>query len=120
MGDKWAALVGWWQGKKTMVGGVVIVAAAVAAIWFGKIDVTTGAMVAGAGLSVAGFAAKANTSPGGAAHRTAGHSGSGRGCAIGKRGEAVVDIENAAQQMAARRWNPEVFNTKTDPGGDAK
>jgi hypothetical protein len=54
------AIAGWFQGKKTILGGVVIFAAAVAGVWFGKLDPVTGVALAGAGLSVIGWGDKAN------------------------------------------------------------
>jgi hypothetical protein len=120
MGDKWVALMVWWQGKKTMVGGALIVAAAVTAIWFGKIDVTTGAMIAGAGLSVAGFAAKANRHQAELLVGLRAIAEAGVDARAGKQANAVVDIENAARQLAARRWNPQNSGGTTDAGGDAK
>jgi hypothetical protein len=50
----------WWQGKKTILGGGLVMAAGVAGVWLGKLDPVTGLGVLGAGLSIAGFSAKAN------------------------------------------------------------
>ena len=50
----------WFQGKKTILGGLVILAAAVAGVWYGHLDPVTGVAVAGIGLSVAGGGDKAN------------------------------------------------------------
>lgn len=50
----------WFQGKKTILGGLVILAAAVAGVWYGHLDPVTGVAVAGIGLSVAGWGDKAN------------------------------------------------------------
>ena len=60
MGRIWAAVVVWWQGKKTILGGGLVMAAGVAGVWLGKLDPVTGLGVLGAGLSIAGFSAKAN------------------------------------------------------------
>ena len=60
MGKLWGAVATWWQGKKTMFGGSLVVAAGVAGVWLGKLDPVTGVGVVGAGLSIAGFAAKEN------------------------------------------------------------
>jgi hypothetical protein len=60
MGSFWAAVVVWWQGKKTIVGGGLLMASAVAGVWLGKLDPVLGMGVVGAGLSIAGFSAKAN------------------------------------------------------------
>lgn len=56
----WAAIVNWFQGKKTILGGGLVMAAGVAGVWFGKVDPATGLGVVGAGLSIAGMGAKAN------------------------------------------------------------
>jgi len=60
MGKIWAAAVVWFQGKKTILGGGLVMAAAVAGVWYGKLDPVTGMGVLGFGLSIAGMSAKAN------------------------------------------------------------
>lgn len=60
MGNLWDRLEVWWQGKKTILGGCLVMAAAVVGVWFGKLDPVTGLGVLGAGLSISGFSAKAN------------------------------------------------------------
>ena len=50
----------WWQGKKTIVGGGLVMAAAVAGVARGKLDMTAGVGLLGLGLSIAGMGAKAN------------------------------------------------------------
>lgn len=52
--------LGWFEGKKTILGGAVILAAAVAGVWYGKLDPVTGLALAGAGFSVIGYGNKAN------------------------------------------------------------
>jgi len=47
-------------GKKTIIGGTLVMAGAVAGVWYGKLDPVTGLNGAGVGLSIAGFSAKAN------------------------------------------------------------
>lgn len=56
----WAAFVVWFQGKKTILGGGLVMAAAVAGVWYGKLDPVTGMGALGFGLSIAGMSAKAN------------------------------------------------------------
>lgn len=60
MGKIWAAVLVWWQGKKTILGGGLVMAAAVAGVWYGKLDPVSGVTVLGIGLSIAGMSAKAN------------------------------------------------------------
>lgn len=60
MGKIWTAVSVWWQGKKTIVGGVLVMAAAVAGVAYGKVDPVTALGVVGVGMSIAGFGAKAN------------------------------------------------------------
>ena len=60
MGKFWGAVVVWWQGKKTMVGGALVMAAAAAGVWYGKLDPVSGLTLLGIGLSIAGFSAKEN------------------------------------------------------------
>jgi hypothetical protein len=56
----WQKISGWFQGKKTILGGTVILAAAAAGVWYGKFDPVTAVTLAGAGLSVIGWGDKAN------------------------------------------------------------
>lgn len=51
---------GWLQGKKTMLGGLVLIAAGVAGVAFGQISLDQCVAVAGMGISIAGWAAKAD------------------------------------------------------------
>jgi hypothetical protein len=60
MGKIWAAAAAWFRGKKTILGGGLVMAAAVAGVWTGKLDPATGLGVLGFGLSIAGMSAKAN------------------------------------------------------------
>lgn len=55
-----SGFVAWWQGKKTIVGGGLVMVAALAGLWLGYIDVTSALGVFGFGLSIAGMAAKSN------------------------------------------------------------
>jgi hypothetical protein len=56
----WAAVVVWFQGKKTILGGVLVIAAGVAGVWYGKLDPVNGLTVVGIGVSIAGYSAKVN------------------------------------------------------------
>ena len=56
----WAELIGWWQGKKTILGGGLVMLAAVAGVWTGKLPADQALIVLGFGLSIAGYGAKAN------------------------------------------------------------
>jgi hypothetical protein len=60
MGKVRAAVAAWFAGKKTILGGLVVMAAAVAGVWTGKLDAVTGVGLFGFGLSVAGYGDKAN------------------------------------------------------------
>ena len=60
MGKAWAAVRVWWQGKKTILGGALVMAAGAAGIWYGKLDPVSGLAVVGFGLSIAGYSAKVN------------------------------------------------------------
>jgi hypothetical protein len=60
MGKIWAGFVNWFEGKKTILGGGLVMAAGVAGVALGKVDPTTGLGVVGFGLSIAGMGAKAN------------------------------------------------------------
>ncbi len=60
MGKIWGWVVVWWQGKKTILGGALVMVAAVAGVWYGKLDPTVGLTLLGVGLSIAGMGAKFN------------------------------------------------------------
>ena len=53
-------LLGWFKGKKTILGGVLVIGGAVAGVWYGKLDPASALTVAGVGLSIAGYGSKAN------------------------------------------------------------
>jgi hypothetical protein len=96
MGKIWAAVVVWFEGKKTILGGGLVMAAAVAGVWAGKLDPATGLAVLGFGLSIAGMSAKANRHQAQllaalrAVAQVAGDERSGRPA------QAVADAESAA------------------------
>jgi len=48
------------QGKKTMLGGLVLISAGILGVACGKLPVDQGVIVVGFGISVAGWAAKAD------------------------------------------------------------
>jgi hypothetical protein len=52
-------VLAWWQGKKTIVGGLLVMLAAVWAVAAGVLDAQTGLALLGVGLGIAGMAAKA-------------------------------------------------------------
>jgi hypothetical protein len=62
--QKWLVLIAkardWFQGKKTMLGGLVLIAAAVAGAATGKLPVDQAVIVFGFGVSICGWSAKAN------------------------------------------------------------
>ena len=48
------------KGKKTIIGGILVMAGAVAAVFVGRLDPTFGTVVFGFGASIAGYGDKAN------------------------------------------------------------
>ena len=52
--------VTWFQGKKTILGGILVIGAAVAGEWYGKIDPTTALAIGGIGFTAVGLGDKAN------------------------------------------------------------
>jgi hypothetical protein len=100
MGKVWAAAVGWWQGKKTMVGGGLVMAAAVAGVWYGKLDPVSGMTLLGIGLSIAGFSAKANRHQAELLTALQGVAKVGADTQAGNRTAALQDAEGTATQLA--------------------
>jgi hypothetical protein len=96
MGRIWAVVVVWWQGKKTMVGGGLVMAAAVAGVWYGKLDPVTGLTVLGIGLSIAGFSAKANRHQAELLTVLQGVAQAGSDVRAGKPEQAIADAEQTA------------------------
>lgn len=50
----------WFAGKKTILGGILVLGAAAAGAWFGKIDPTTALAIGGMGFAAIGMGDKAN------------------------------------------------------------
>jgi hypothetical protein len=96
MGKFWAGLVAWWQGKKTILGGSLVMAAAVAGVWYGKLDPVTGLTILGVGLSIAGFSAKANRHQAELLTALQGVAQVGADVRAGNKAEALQDAEAAA------------------------
>jgi hypothetical protein len=96
MGKIWAAVLVWWQGKKTIVGGTLVMAGAVAGVWYGKLDPVTGLTVLGVGLSIAGFSAKANRHQAELLAALQGVAQAGTDLRAGKSAQAIQDAEQTA------------------------
>jgi hypothetical protein len=60
MGKFLSGAVSWFEGKKTILGGVLVIAAAAAGVWFGKLDPATAVAVGGMGFAAIGMGDKAN------------------------------------------------------------
>ncbi|MDR3797977.1 MAG: hypothetical protein P4K93_07480 [Terracidiphilus sp.] len=107
----WQKISGWFEGKKTILGGVVILAAAVAGVWYGKLDPVTAVTLAGAGLSVIGWGDKANRHQAELLTALQGVATVGADVRAGNTQQAVRDAENTAGALAplaigeAVTWN---------------
>lgn len=55
-----AKLIEWLKGKKTMLGGTLILLAALAGIFFAQISIVDGSTIAGFGIAIIGYGDKAN------------------------------------------------------------
>jgi hypothetical protein len=98
----WDGLVGWWQGKKTILGGSLVMAAAVGGVWYGKLSAVDGLTLLGIGLSIAGFSAKANRHQAELLTALEGVSQAGTEIRAGQPGESV--LKSVAQQAARADW----------------
>ena len=96
MGRFWGWLVIWWQGKKTILGGVLVIAAGVAGVWYGKLDAVDGLTLVGVGLSIAGYSAKANRHQAELLAALQGVGQAGVDMRAGNRAAAIQDAANAA------------------------
>jgi hypothetical protein len=56
----WSRIREWFQGKKTIIGGSLVIAAGVAAVALGKLAPVEGMALVGMGVSICGWSAKAN------------------------------------------------------------
>ena len=52
--------LGWWKGKKTILGGGLVMVGAIAAVFCGRLDPSFAIVVFGFGASIAGYGDKAN------------------------------------------------------------
>jgi hypothetical protein len=101
MGNLWDRLAVWWQGKKTILGGCLVMAAGVAGVWFGKLDPVSGLGVVGVGMSIAGFSAKANRHQAELLTALQGVTQIGADERAGKSGQAILqDVNQVAGQLA--------------------
>lgn len=60
MGKFLSGVGSWFAGKKTILGGILVIGAAAAGVWFGKIDPTTALAIGGMGFAAIGMGDKAN------------------------------------------------------------
>ena len=95
----WAAISGWFQGKKTILGGAAILAAA-AGVWYGKFDAVTGVTLVGAGLSVIGWGDKANRHQAELLTALEGVAKAGVDFRAGNRSQAIQDAEATVSALA--------------------
>jgi hypothetical protein len=96
----WQRVLGWFEGKKTILGGAVILAGAVAAVWLGKVDPATGLTLAGVGLSIVGYGDKANRHQAELLTALQGVAQVGADIRAGNKQQAVKDAETTAEALA--------------------
>jgi len=99
MAKFWAAVVTWWQGKKTIFGGGVVMAAAVAGVCYGKLEPVDALTVLGIGLSICGLAAKTNRHQAELLTALQGVAQVSTDLRSGKSAQAVQDAEQAATSI---------------------
>jgi hypothetical protein len=112
MGAFATKLATWFQGKKTILGGVLIMVAAVAGVWYGKVDAVTGLTIFGAGLSVVGGSAKANRHQVELLTALQGVAQTGADYRAGNAAKALADGEAAGHALA-----PSLIGSAVAAGG---
>jgi hypothetical protein len=100
MGKIWTAAVTWFQGKKSILGGGLVMAAAVAGVWFGKLDPVSALTVFGIGFGMCGFAAKLNRHQAELLTALQGVSQAGTDLRSGDKSKLLSDIQTTAGDLA--------------------
>jgi hypothetical protein len=90
------AVKGWFQGKKTMLGGLVLIVAGVAGAGLGKLPVDQAVIVVGFGISICGWSAKANRHQAEILAALTATATAGALARSGNKAGAVAVLENAA------------------------
>jgi hypothetical protein len=109
MGKAWAAAVVWFRGKKTILGGGLVMAGAAAGVWFGKLDPVTGLTLVGIGLSISGYSAKANRHQAELLAALQGISQAGADVRAGKSGAA--ELASGVTTLLSPSLAPEVLSS---------
>jgi len=91
--------VAWFEGKKTILGGILTIAAAVAMEWYGKVDTTTALAIGGIGLTAVGLGDKANRHQAQILTALQGIATAGLDYRTGKSAQAVQEIESTAETV---------------------
>lgn len=91
----------WFQGKKTIIGGFLTIAAAGAGVWFGKVDPVTGLAAAGIGFTAIGLGDKANRHQAQIMTALQGVAQAGADYKAGKPAQAGTDALRAVTAIAA-------------------
>ncbi len=117
MGKLLGRLVVWFRGKKTILGGGLVIAAGALGVWFGKVDPATGLALVGMGLSAAGYGAKANRHQAELVAVIQGISQAGVDVRAGHSSQAAADLEVTGEKVG-----PTLLASlkPAKPGGDAK
>lgn len=99
MGALWGKVRVWFAGKKTILGGGLVILAGVAGVWYGKLEAVDGVTLVGVGLSIAGFASKANRHQAELLTALEGVGQAGVDARAGNRTAAVQDLESTAAMV---------------------
>ena len=96
MGKVWS----WIEGKKTIAGGLLVMLAALAGIWYQKLDPVTALTVFGAGMSIAGWGDKANRHQAELLIALQGLAQVGALTQAGEPGQTIKSAEATAEQLS--------------------
>lgn len=99
MGRFLTGIVGAVEGKKTAIGGSLVILGSVVAVFYGKLDVTTGLALAGAGFTALGISDRMNRHHAQVLSAIQGVAQAGVDYRAGNKAKAIEDVKSAAAPL---------------------